>query len=156
MSGQRIPITGCFGSGNHGITLFIALGLLAESLGVKKTALLKSLALGEMLTGYVKSRTGILTPHCGCSLAAGIGAAGGGAYLLGGDDRHVLHAVNLVTATLFGTVCEGAKEACALKDLQRSSHSCGERPTGGRPNCAAIRQGIVGQSFADTLTILKE
>ncbi len=152
MSGQRVPITGCFGSGNHGITLFIALGLLGENLGKERAVLLKALALGEMLTGYVKSRTGILTPHCGCSLAAGIGAAGGGAYLLGGDSRQVLQAVNLVTATLFGTVCDGAKEACALKISNAAATAVESALLAVTQNMQLAGQGVVGNSFSDTLS----
>jgi len=155
MSGQTVPITGCFGSGNHGITLFIALGLLGESLKKDKETLLKALCLAELLTGYVKNHTGILTPHCGCSLAAGIGAAGGGAYLLGGNSKQILNAINLVTATLFGTICDGAKETCALKISNAAGIAIESSFLAVSQNAKLSSQGVVGKSFLDTLANIK-
>ena len=121
MAGLSVPIVGCFGSGNHGIMLFITLGLLARRLSAPPQALAQALAVGSIFIALIKRRTGILTPHCGCALAAGVGVAGGAAYLLWGDTvqselaKLMDMAASLVIADIFGVVCDGAKPSCALK-----------------------------------------
>ncbi|HQE67569.1 MAG TPA: L-serine ammonia-lyase, iron-sulfur-dependent, subunit alpha [Clostridia bacterium] len=155
MSGATIPIIGCFGSGNHGITLFIAVGLLGKKLNKSREEILRALAIGELLTGYIKSRTGILTPHCGCSLAASVGAAAGCAYLLGGGGRQIENAVNIVISTLFGTICDGAKEACSLKITNAAGVAVESAYASVRQRIELENQGVIGATFSDTLRNIK-
>ena len=115
MSGMNVPIFGCFGSGNHGITLFATMGMMADYLEIPREEVSRALAVSLLIIGIIKTRTGILTPHCGCSVAAGTGAAAGIAYMLGGREKEVESAVNLVLADLTGMLCDGAKYGCALK-----------------------------------------
>jgi L-cysteine desulfidase len=115
MSGMNVPIFGCFGSGNHGITLFTTMGMMAKELGAEKDTISRSLAVALLVTGIIKSRTGILTPHCGCSVAAGTGAAAGMVYLMGGKEKEIQRAVHLMLADLTGMLCDGAKYGCSLK-----------------------------------------
>ncbi len=115
MSGMNVPIFGCFGSGNHGITLFATMGMMAEYLEIPREEVSRALAVSLLIIGIIKTRTGILTPHCGCSVAAGTGAAAGIAYMLGGRETEVESAVHLVLADLTGMLCDGAKYGCALK-----------------------------------------
>lgn len=115
MSGMNVPIFGCFGSGNHGITLFTTMGIMAKELDAEKDTISRSLAVALLVTGIIKSRTGILTPHCGCSVAAGTGAAAGMVYLMGGKEKEIQRAVHLMLADLTGMLCDGAKYGCSLK-----------------------------------------
>lgn len=115
MSGMNVPIFGCFGSGNHGITLFTTMGMMAKHLDIEQEEVSKALAVSLLIIGIIKTRTGILTPHCGCSVAAGTGAAAGIVYMLGGREKEVESAVNLMMADLTGMLCDGAKYGCALK-----------------------------------------
>jgi L-cysteine desulfidase len=115
MAGENVPIYGCFGSGNHGITLFLTLGLAAEDQCSSREELARALALALLVVGVIKCRTGILTPHCGCAVAAGSGAAAGLVLLLGGTPKQAENAVQLMTANLTGMLCDGAKYGCALK-----------------------------------------
>lgn len=115
MSGMKVPIFGCFGSGNHGIVLFITVGMMGEHLGAEKQTINESLAIALLVTGLVKSRTGILTPHCGCAVAAGTGAAAGITYLLGGKNKEIVFSIQLMLANLTGMLCDGAKYSCSLK-----------------------------------------
>lgn len=152
MSGQMTPIMGCFGSGNHGITLFIAMSVLAEHLEASRLRTLRALCLGEVLTGYVKSRTGVLTPHCGCGLAAGVGCAGGAAYLMGGNACAVENAMNLVFATLFGTICDGAKESCSLKIANAAGVALESAYLAAELGASVRSEGMLGATFAETLS----
>ena len=112
---MNIPIYGCFGSGNHGITLFITLGMVGEHIRAEKGKVLEAIAIALLITGLIKSKTGILTPHCGCSVAAGTGAAAGIVYLLGGKEKEIENAIHLMIANLTGMICDGAKYSCSLK-----------------------------------------
>lgn len=115
MAGAAVPIMGCFGSGNHGITLFVTLALAGEHMGASPESLNRALAIALLVIGAVKNRTGILTPHCGCATAAGAGAAAAIAWLLGGTPERMLNAVHLMMASLTGMICDGAKYGCAVK-----------------------------------------
>ncbi|MDI6707120.1 MAG: L-serine ammonia-lyase, iron-sulfur-dependent, subunit alpha, partial [Bacillota bacterium] len=115
MAGIDVPIFGCFGSGNHGITLFITMGMMGRHLKADREQLARALAVALLVVGIIKTRTGILTPHCGCSVAAGTGAAAGIAYMLGGSSSQIRNAVHLMMANLTGMICDGAKYGCSLK-----------------------------------------
>jgi L-cysteine desulfidase len=58
---------------------------------------------------------GRLSPVCGCSVAAGAGAAAGMTFLLSGDLHKAEKAVEILVSNLVGMVCDGAKDTCALK-----------------------------------------
>ena len=58
---------------------------------------------------------GRLSPVCGCSVAAGAGAAAGIAFLRSGSFESAEKAAMIVMAGLVGMICDGAKETCALK-----------------------------------------
>ena len=103
------------GSGNHGITAIIPVTVVARSLGSSRRALAEALALSHLVCGYLKAYTGRLTPICGCSVAAGAGAAGGMARLMGADPDQAERAVVTLVASLLGMICDGAKETCSLK-----------------------------------------
>lgn len=115
MSGVKKPVMSSAGSGNHGITAILPVALVGKDLGKTPEEIAQALCVSHLTTSYVKVRTGVLSPICGCAVAAGSGAAAGIAWLLGGTPEQVGGAVKLVLANLSGLVCDGAKESCALK-----------------------------------------
>jgi len=155
MGGVKVPIFGCFGSGNHGITFFITVGEMGHHLGKNDEEIAKALALGLLVVGVIKTRTGILTPHCGCAVAAGTGASAAVTYMLGGTARQIESAVQLMTANLTGMLCDGAKYGCALKiatsagvaiETAYLAHAGVTIPDG---------NGIIGDSFQETMDNLE-
>ena len=152
---MKVPIFGCFGSGNHGITFFITVGETGHQLGADEERLARALALGLLVVGVIKTRTGILTPHCGCAVAAGTGAAAAITSLLGGNAAQVESSVQLMTANLTGMLCDGAKYGCALKIATsagiaiETAHLALAGATVPRGN------GIVGGSFQETMDNLE-
>lgn len=116
MGGIDIPVVACGGSGNHGLTFFITLD---EVLSVKKNDsgpdYAHCAALGLAILHHIKESTGILTPMCGCAMAAGMAASASLTWYLGGDERAILRSMNYVLGFLGGLVCEGAKKECSLK-----------------------------------------
>ncbi|MEJ2038964.1 MAG: L-serine ammonia-lyase, iron-sulfur-dependent, subunit alpha, partial [Desulfosarcinaceae bacterium] len=86
-----------------------------EFVTTEKRTVLEAIALSHIITGYIKAYTGRLSAVCGCSVAAGAGAAAGVAYLLGGDHVHIAGAIKNLIVDLAGVICDGAKGSCALK-----------------------------------------
>jgi len=115
MSGLPMAVMSSAGSGNHGITAVIPIAVVAEEVGASNRTLAQSVALSHLVTGFVKTYTGRLTPICGCSVAAGAGAAAGMVRILGGDASMAEHAVASLISSLMGMLCDGAKGSCGLK-----------------------------------------
>lgn len=115
MSGVMMPVMSSAGSGNHGVTAVIPVALYAEHLGKGRHETAYAVAISHIVTSFVKSRTGRLSPICGCSVAAGAGAAAALAWLRCNDMHRAANAVSLMMGNLSGMICDGAKASCALK-----------------------------------------
>ncbi|HOO87270.1 MAG TPA: L-serine ammonia-lyase, iron-sulfur-dependent, subunit alpha [Synergistales bacterium] len=115
MSGAPLPVMSSAGSGNHGVTAILPVAIFAAHLGADKEETAKAVAFSHLATSYVKSRTGRLTPTCGCTVAAGAGAAAGMTYLKTKDIARAAQAMLIILGNLVGMVCDGAKYTCALK-----------------------------------------
>jgi len=115
MAGVQLPTMSAAGSGNQGITAIIPVALVGESMAKPRKEIARAVAVSLLSTSFVRSRTGRLTPICGCSVAAGAGAAAGIACLMGGNWLHSARAMQLVMANTAGIVCDGAKGTCALR-----------------------------------------
>lgn len=151
MAGLNVPIYGCFGSGNHGITLFTTIGNVARYLDSDPVRTSRALALALLVVGVIKAHTGVLTPHCGCSVAAGTGAAAGITYLLGGDDEQIENACHMMLANLTGMLCDGAKYGCSLKMVASAGAAIESSYLALEGAHVPDRNGIIGSSFSKTM-----
>lgn len=115
MAGINLPVMSSAGSGNHGITAIIPPTIVCRYLGYDNEKLARALALSHLITAYIKEYTGRLSPVCGCSVAAGIGASASIAWLLGGGYKEIVGSINNMVGALSGMVCDGAKGGCAYK-----------------------------------------
>lgn len=116
MSGVKLPAMSSAGSGNHGLTAVLPIWAVKDYLTIDdQKQVLKAIALSHCITGYIKAHTGRLSASCGCSTAAGAGAAAGVAYLMGGNSKHIAGAIKNLISDLAGVICDGAKTGCALK-----------------------------------------
>jgi L-cysteine desulfidase len=115
MSGVNLPAMSSAGSGNHGLTAVLTIWALKDYLDKTEQEILKAIGFSHLITAYVKTHTGRLSAVCGCSIAAGAGAAAGVAYLLGGNAQQIAGAIKNITEDLAGVICDGAKAGCALK-----------------------------------------
>ncbi len=116
MSGVKLPAMSSAGSGNHGLTALLPIWAVKDYLsGVEREQVLKALALSHIITASIKAHTGRLSAVCGCSVAAGAGAAGGVAYMMGGTVGHISSAIKNLISDLAGVICDGAKDSCSLK-----------------------------------------
>lgn len=115
MAGVAMPVMSSAGSGNHGVTAILPVAIFAAHHDASREETAKAVAFSHLATSYVKSRTGRLTPTCGCSVAAGAGAAAAMVYLKTGDVAKAAQAMLIILGNLVGMVCDGAKDTCALK-----------------------------------------
>ncbi|MBM4307709.1 MAG: serine dehydratase subunit alpha family protein, partial [Deltaproteobacteria bacterium] len=117
MRGLDFPVMACAGSGNQGLVATIPVVETAKATKAPHEYLLRALALSYLTTIYIKSYTGLLSPICGCGLAAAVGAGCGIVYLMGGDIEQIEAQINNMVGTMAGMICDGAKSGCSLKAL---------------------------------------
>ncbi len=115
MDGVRLPAMSSAGSGNHGLTAILPIWAIKDFIDHDHETVLRAIGLSHIITAYVKAHTGRLSAVCGCSVAAGAGAAAGITYLVGGDVHHMEGAIKNIMEDLAGVICDGAKAGCALK-----------------------------------------
>jgi L-cysteine desulfidase len=115
MDGAKLPAMSSAGSGNHGLTAVLPIWAVKDFLDCSREDVLRAIGLSHIVTASVKAHTGRLSAVCGCSVAAGAGAAAGIAALMGGDLHHIAGAIKLLIEDLAGVICDGAKAGCALK-----------------------------------------
>ncbi|RGZ00454.1 L-serine ammonia-lyase, iron-sulfur-dependent, subunit alpha [Clostridium sp. AM58-1XD] len=121
MGGSRLPAMAAMGDGNQGLTAMIPVGTAAEFLGKNEDETIRALALSCLMLFYVKIHIGRAAAFCLCAIAASAGAAAGLAYLMGASEKQLKAAVKNSISPLCGMLCDGAKNACALKMAIASS-----------------------------------
>ena len=115
MAGCTLSVMSTCGSGNQGITASLPVAAAAEWLGEDEDKMLRAEALSQLITVHIKKYIGKLSPLCGCAIAASIGSSCGICYLMGGDVRAIVCAIQNMIADISGLICDGAKPGCALK-----------------------------------------
>lgn len=114
MSGCELPVIINSGSGNQGMTASLPVIVYARELQVSEEALMRALAVSNLVTIHMKTGVGCLSAYCGAT-SAGCGAAAGIAYLHGGKSYEISHTVVNAVAINSGLICDGAKPSCAAK-----------------------------------------
>ncbi|HPU01846.1 MAG: serine dehydratase subunit alpha family protein [Firmicutes bacterium] len=115
MAGVQLPVLSIAGSGNHGLVATIPISLAARELGSPPRREVQALAISQLVTNYIKTYTGRLSPICGCGVAAGAGSGAGLVYLLQGSKEEMGGAIKNIISSLAGMICDGGKVGCALK-----------------------------------------
>ena len=151
MSGVQLPVMSSAGSGNHGITAIIPIAVLGRRAGKSRREIAKAIAVSHLATSFVKRNLGRLSPVCGCSVAAGAGAAAGMTYLMGGTYDQICSAVGLLLSNIAGMLCDGAKESCALKVGSASSEAYCAMEWALEGQHLTVPQGVFGASIEETV-----
>jgi L-cysteine desulfidase len=156
MKGLDLPVMSCAGSGNQGLVATIPVAEIAKNIKASDENLLRALVLSYLTTIYIKTFTGVLSPICGCGVAAAVGAGSGIIFLLSGEVSQIEAQINNMVGTMAGIICDGAKSGCAFKALMAvglavdSSYLSMENiriPSG---------DGIMGKEVLDTLKNLQK
>ncbi|MCL1074497.1 serine dehydratase subunit alpha family protein [Shewanella dokdonensis] len=114
MGGAMLPAMSNSGSGNQGIAATMPVVVAAEYLKSSHEQLLRALMLSHLLAIYIKHQQHKLSALCTVTTAA-MGSAAGITYLLGGDYQQISYAVSSMIGDVAGVICDGAKNACAMK-----------------------------------------
>ncbi len=155
MSGIQKPVCTCAGSGNLGISATVPVIAAGRAEGASQDMIARSLALSLAVTIYVKEYFGLLSPVCGCAVAAGAGSAAGLTILREGDISAVENAASAVLATLAGMLCDGGKVGCALKVWTAVSTAEESAYLALKGVSIPSGNGIVGPTIDDTLAALE-
>jgi L-cysteine desulfidase len=156
MKGFDLPVMACAGSGNQGLVATIPVFETARALGESEERLLRALALSYLTTIYIKAYTGLLSPICGCGVAAAVGAGCGMVFLQGGDVPEIEAQINNMVGTMAGIICDGAKSGCALKALMAVGLAVDSTYMSLENVRIPSTDGIVGREVMDTLKNLQQ
>ncbi|AKA69546.1 serine dehydratase subunit alpha family protein [Clostridium scatologenes] len=115
MTGYPLPVMSSAGSGNHGLVAILPVAVIGEGQKIEKEKVVRAVTLSHLVTVYIKSYTGALSPVCGCGVAAGVGAAAGLTYLWDGSLKQIEGAIKNMSAGITGMICDGAKIGCSYK-----------------------------------------
>ena len=151
MSGVNMPVMSSAGSGNHGITAIIPPTVVCKQLNLGDEKLARALAFSHLVTIYIKEYTGKLSPICGCSIAAGIGASVSVAWLIGCNDYQIAGTIKNMVGNLAGMLCDGAKGGCALKLSTASSEAILSAELAKNNIIISDFDGIVGKGAETTI-----
>ncbi len=121
MGGCPLAVMTTSGSGNQGLVASMPLIVLAETHEISKEKLCKALLISHLITHFAEKYSGHLSPLCGAAIKAGMAVSAAIVYLMGGNLRQMHHAINLMSASLTGMICDGAKEGCSLKVNQAAT-----------------------------------
>ncbi|BCS89851.1 serine dehydratase subunit alpha family protein [Pseudodesulfovibrio sediminis] len=154
MDGGRWPVMSSAGSGNHGLTAIIPPAMAARFWKRTDRELAEALALSHLVTGAIKAKTGRLTPVCGCSVAAGAGAAAALTRLAKGTAVQAEQAAAYVLSSVLGMICDGAKSTCALKVGTAASEAYQGMLLATSGVLMNSPQGVIGPDFmANTVAV---
>ncbi len=151
MSGYPVEVMSSAGSGNQGIIATVPVVTYCRANGVGERPMLQALALSHLVTMYVTSHVGYLSTLCGVAVKAGIGAACGITYAMGGRAAEIGLAVKIMAATLSGVICDGAKLGCALKVSSTSDMAAKAASLAVNGLDVSEENGIVGDTPEKTI-----
>ena len=156
MKGFDLPVMACGGSGNQGLVATIPVVETARRMGASKEQTLRALALSYLTTIYIKAYTGLLSPICGCGVAAAVGAGCGIVFLLGGGAQQIEAQINNMVGAMAGIICDGAKSGCSLKALMAVGLAVDSSYLSMENIQIPARDGIMGMNVMETLQNLQK
>jgi L-cysteine desulfidase len=156
MKGLDLPVMACAGSGNQGLVATIPVVEMAGRLNSPEQRLLRALALSYLTTIYIKSFTGLLSPICGCGVAAAVGAGCGIVFLMGGEVSQIEAQINNMIGAMAGIICDGAKSGCSLKALMAVGLAMDSSYLSIEGVRIPSQDGIMGKDVLETLGNLQQ
>ena len=151
MGGIPRPAMSICGSGDHGIIAVMPLIALAGMYGFGDEPLARAIVLSYLVTIFIKQVSGRLSAFCGCAVAAGTGAAAGGAYLLGGGIEQIGGAIMNMAADITGIICDGGNYGCALKASTGAGSAVINALLAMEGVVIPEKSGIVGKTVEETM-----
>ena len=114
MNGCPMPAVINSGSGNQGLTASVPVITRARQMGASEEALMRALAVSNLLAIHQKAGIGRMSAYCG-AVSAAVGCAAGIAFLEGMPEEIIERTVTNALMISSGMLCDGAKSSCAAK-----------------------------------------
>ncbi len=150
MAGVNLPVMSNSGSGNQGLVTTIPVIAAAKVLGSDTMTTYKAVLISSLVTIYTKSKHNVLTAYCGAALAT-TGVSAGLVYLMGGGVNEIKKAVQNNIGNIFGILCDGAKETCALKVANCTFSAIYSAYLAIKNRYPHIKEGVISDSAEKTL-----
>lgn len=150
MSGCSLSVMSNSGSGNQGIAVTMPVVAFWEKSGLPEEKLLRALALSNLVAIYIKSKSGRLSALCGATIA-GTGASCGITYLMGGELKEIMFAIQNMIGNVTGMLCDGAKVGCALKVSTCTNAAMQSAMLAMRHVCIGSTDGIIEDDVERTI-----
>ena len=152
MDGLNMPVMASGGSGNQGIVAILVPYNVGLWFKIDERKIVESIALSHLVNSYIKCYTGSLSPICGCSIAAGVGAAVAIVYQQAGKNlEQMTLAVNNLISDLGGMLCDGAKGGCALKVVSSTDSAIRSAYMALNDHGISSVEGFVGRTAEETI-----
>ena len=152
MGGLNLPVMSSGGSGNQGIVAILVPYNVGRWFQIDDTTIIRSIALSHLINSYIKCYTGSLSPICGCSIAAGVGAAAAIVYQQTGRDiDKITLAVNNLISDLGGMLCDGAKGGCSLKVASSTDSAIRSAYMALNGHGITSLEGFIGRTAEETI-----
>ena len=151
ISGLPLPAMSISGSGTHGIIATMPIYAAWKIGGFGEEALARATVLSYAICIFIKEYSGKLSAYCGCSIAAGTGAAAGIAMLKGKPYETVEEVIYNMANGITGMICDGGNKGCVIKALlavDAASVACSMAFNGVKLDRL---QGIGGRTVEDTM-----
>lgn len=175
LDGCPLPTMSSSGAGTKGLVVILPVSETARYISASRLQTVQALAFAHLVNRYINAYVGKLSPMCSCVMCSSTAAAAGIAFLLGGNDQQIGHAIRNMAGTVTGMICDGGKVGCAMKVstgsfaavisaihavngtvLRTSDGICGETPEQCILNMAQVgNQGMLGTDRA-ILNIMTE
>ena len=175
LDGCPLPTMSSSGAGTKGLVVILPVSETAKALHASRLQTLRALAFAHLLNRYINAWIGKLSPMCSCVMASSTAASAAIAYLLGGNDTQIGHAIRNMSGTVTGMICDGGKVGCALKvatgsaaaflcaltatqdaSLRTTDGICAETPEACIRNMARIGIRGMAQTDSEILAIMTE
>lgn len=151
MVGFPLPVMSSAGSGNHGLVAIIPATYIGTALELPREKVIRAVTISHLVTIYVKVHIGVLSPVCGCGVAAGVGCATALTYLYGGSREQMKSSISNMIAGLSGMICDGAKIGCAYKLAISVNAAADASYMALKDNNIPSDNGILGESAEESV-----
>ena len=115
LDGCPLPTMSSSGAGTKGLVVILPISETARYIGASREQTLRAIALGHLVNRYMNAQVGKLSPMCSCVMCSSTAASAGIAFLLGGNETQIGHAIRNMSGTVTGMICDGGKVGCAMK-----------------------------------------
>jgi len=154
--GSKIPAWTSTLSGTQAGVATIVPWLVGKEWMVEEEKIERAVVLSQLINSRIHSVVGSLTPICGCSLFAAMGAAAAITYLGDGNIHAIESAINNVFGLMTGLICPGANGGCVAKAAMGAEIAIVSAMMALSENSINPDYHLTGRTFEESIGLIKE